>query len=104
MQKIQKLAVMATAVLFLSPAILGAAEAKKETLALQKGYQLAKKKCLSCHDSVANPEAGKKTRDDWHLVVDVMHKQFQLKMTNQEIEQLTDYFYNIRKGLEKDPG
>ena len=104
MQKIHRLAVLGTAMLFLSPAVIGAAEVKKEALDLQKGYQLAKKKCLSCHDSVANPEAGKRTRDDWHLVVDVMHQEFKLNMTNQEKEQLTDYFYNIRKGLEKDPG
>lgn len=81
-----------------------AAESKKVTVDLQKGYQLAKKKCVGCHDSVANPEAGRKTRDDWHVVVDVMHQQFQMKMTKQEKELLIDYFYNIRKGLEKDPG
>jgi len=99
-----KVLALFVAALFLAPAGVGASEAKKATLDLQKGYQLAKKKCTSCHDSVANPEAGRKTRDDWHLVVDVMHKQFQMKMTKGEQELLIDYFYNIRKGLEKDPG
>ena len=71
---------------------------------LRRGYQLNKENCLGCHDSVANPEAGSKTRDDWHLIIDVMHKKFTKKLTNEEVETLIDYFYTIRKGVEKDAG
>jgi len=92
------------AVALLVPIGADAAEKKKEPSDLQKGYQLAKKRCLSCHDSVANPEAGRKTRDEWHVVMSVMHKQFKVQLSNQEQELLTDYFYTIRKGLEKEPG
>ena len=92
------------AVALLIPVGVVAAEAKKNAVDLQKGYQLAKKRCVSCHDSVANPEAGRKTRDEWIIVIDVMHKQFNVKMSNDEKALLTNYFYSIRKGLEKDPG
>jgi hypothetical protein len=88
----------------LIPAGAGAAESKKITVDLQKGYQLSKKLCMSCHDSAANPEAGRKTRDEWYIVIDIMHKQFQMKMNNKEMEMLVDYFYSVRKGMEKDPG
>jgi mono/diheme cytochrome c family protein len=104
MLKKNKALMVLMALLFLAPGGVGASEAKKATVDLQKGYQLAKKKCISCHDSAANPEAGRKTRDEWHVVVDVMHKQFQMKMTKGEQDLLIDYFYTIRKGLEKDPG
>lgn len=83
---------------------LGAAESKKSEGDLQKGYQLAKKHCTRCHDSVANPEAGPKTRDEWIVVISLMHKKFPAPLSHQEQEQLVNYFYNIRKGLEKDPG
>jgi len=101
---INKALVSVLAVVLLAPAGVGAAETKKVTVDLQKGYQLAKKRCTSCHDSVANPEAGRKTRDEWHIVIDVMHKKFQTKMNNDELELLINYFYSVRKGLEKDPG
>jgi hypothetical protein len=52
---------------------------------------------------VANPVADRKTRDDWHVVSDVMHKKFQMKMSEDEQELLINYFYAIRKGLGKDP-
>lgn len=104
MLSINKMLASVLAVALLAPVGAGAAETKKVTVDLQKGYQLAKKRCTSCHDSVANPEAGRKTRDEWHIIVDVMHKKFQTKMNNDEVEQLINYFYAVRKGLEKDPG
>jgi len=104
MLAINKVLVSVLAVALLVPVGAGAAETKKVTVDLQKGYQLAKKWCTSCHDSVANPEGDRKTRDEWHIVVDLMHKKFQTKMNNDEREQLINYFYTIRKGLEKDPG
>lgn len=79
-------------------------EANDKKPDLRKGYQLNKEKCLGCHDSVANPEAGSKTRDDWHIIIDVMHNKFTNKLTNEEVETLIDYFYTIRKGVEKDAG
>jgi mono/diheme cytochrome c family protein len=104
MHAINKVLASVIAVALLAPFGAGAAETKKVTVDLQKGYQLAKKRCTSCHDSVANPEAGKMTRDEWIVVIDVMHKQFKVKMNNNEQEQLIDYFYTIRKGLEKEAG
>ena len=80
------------------------AQATDKKIDLRKGYELSKKKCQGCHDSVANPEAGSRTRDDWHIIIDVMHKKFSQKLTAQELETLIDYFYSIRKGIEKDPG
>ncbi|RQW77739.1 MAG: hypothetical protein EHM51_01285 [Geobacter sp.] len=79
-------------------------QAKDKKHDLSKGYQLSKKMCTKCHDSVANPEAGSKTRDEWHIIIDVMHKKFSHKMTGQEVETLIDYFYSIRKGSEKEAG
>jgi len=104
MHTINKVLASVLAVVLLAPVGAGAAEKNKVTVDLQKGYQLAKKRCTSCHDSVANPEAGRKTRDEWHIIVDVMHKKFKVKMNNDELEKLIDYFYTVRKGLEKDPG
>ncbi len=99
-----KVSALLFAAALLLPVGVGAAESNQVTGDLQKGYQLAKKRCTSCHDSVANPEAGRKTRDEWVLVISVMHKQFKAPISNQEQAQLADYFYTIRKGLEKDPG
>jgi hypothetical protein len=104
MHAINKVLASVLALALLAPAAVGAVETKKVTVDLQKGYQLAKKRCTSCHDSVANPEAGRKTRDEWIVVIDIMHKQFQVKLKKDEQEHLVNYFYNIRKGLEKDPG
>ena len=104
MLRMEKMLALVTALALLAPIGAVAAESKNVTGDLQKGYQLAKKKCTSCHDSIANPEAGSKTRDDWFIVINVMHKQFNMKMSNDEKALLTNYFYSIRKGLEKDPG
>jgi len=104
MHAINKVLASVITVALLAPVGTGAAETKKVSVDLQKGYQLAKKHCTSCHDSVANPEAGRKTRDEWIIVIDIMHKKFQVKLKKDEQEQLVNYFYAVRKGLEKDPG
>ena len=101
---INKVLTSVLAVTLLAPVGVGAAETKKVTVDVQKGYQLAKKRCTSCHDLVANPEAGRKTRDEWIVVIDIMHKQFRVKLSKDEQELLINYFYTIRKGLETEPG
>jgi hypothetical protein len=96
--------VTALAILSMTALIpLGVQAVEKQT-DIQKGYQLSKKMCLGCHDSVANPEAGRKTRDEWHIIINIMHKKFDQKLTNEELDTLIDYFYTIRKGIEKDAG
>ncbi len=61
------------------------------------------KKCLGCHDSVADPEKPGRTRDDWHLVVNVMHK-YGLDMTAAEADMIIDLLYDLRKGMEREAG
>jgi len=81
----------------------GDAQEAKKKIDYKKAYKLHNQKCLGCHDSVADPEKTGKTRDDWHLVIEVMHKQgVKLKMA--ESEMLIDYLYNLRKGIEKEAG
>ena len=69
-----------------------------------QGYALNKKYCVSCHDSVADPEKPGFTRDTWHLVLNLMHKNGLEKLSAEETEILIDYFYTIRKGLEREAG
>ena len=69
-----------------------------------QGYALNNKYCVSCHDSVADPEKPGFTRDTWHLILNLMHKHGLGKLTAEESETLIDYFYTIRKGLEREAG
>lgn len=69
-----------------------------------KGYQLSKKYCTSCHDSVADPEKQGFTRDTWHLILNIMHKHGLKKLSNEESGTLVDYLYTIRKGIEREAG
>ncbi|MDW7646505.1 MAG: hypothetical protein SCI25_15890 [Desulfuromonadales bacterium] len=71
---------------------------------VKEGYALNNKYCVSCHDSVANPERAGFTRDTWHLIIKVMHKHGLEKLSSEETETLIDYFYTIRKGIENQPG
>lgn len=71
---------------------------------LTNGYQLNKKHCISCHDSVADPEKSGLTRDTWLLVLKLMHKNGLEKLSVEEEATLVDYFYSIRKGIERDAG
>ena len=66
-------------------------------------YQVYKQKCLGCHDSIADPEKPGRTRDEWHIVVNIMHK-YGLDLTDEESEQMIDLLYELRRGLEKDAG
>lgn len=69
----------------------------------QQAYALYAKKCLGCHDSVADPEKQGRTRDDWHLVVHVMHG-YGLDMSNDEAEMIIDLLYDLRRGMEREAG
>lgn len=68
------------------------------------GYALSNKYCTACHDSVADPEKTGFTRDTWHLILNIMHKHGLQKLSDEETGSLVDYFYTIRKGLEREAG
>ena len=68
------------------------------------GYALNNKYCTSCHDSVADPEKSGFTRDTWHLIINIMHKNGLENLSTEENGSLVDYFYTIRKGLEREAG
>jgi hypothetical protein len=68
-----------------------------------KAFKVYQQKCLGCHDSIADPEKPGRTRDDWHLVVNVMHE-YGMDMNADEKEMVVDLLYNLRKGLEKEAG
>jgi hypothetical protein len=89
--------------LALSPGDAQVTKAKQKKIDHMKAYQIYKSKCLACHDSVADPEKPGRTRDDWHMVVNVMHG-YGFDLTSQEAEAITDLLYDLRKGLEKDAG
>jgi hypothetical protein len=86
-----------------SPSVNAGDKTKDKRVADQKAFELYKQKCLGCHDSVADPEKPGRTRDDWHLVVNVMHG-YGLELTNDESEMIIDLLYDLRKGLEKEAG
>lgn len=69
----------------------------------QKAYAVYAKNCLGCHVSVADPEKSGRTRDDWHLVVNVMHD-YGLDLTADESEMIIDLLYDLRKGMEREAG
>ena len=69
-----------------------------------QGYALNNAHCISCHDSVADPEKPGFTRDTWHLIINIMHKNGMEKLSPEDNGALVDYFYMIRKGLEREAG
>jgi hypothetical protein len=71
--------------------------------AQQNAFKVYQQKCLGCHDSVADPEKPGRTRDDWHLVIQVMHG-YGLDLNIEESNQIIDLLYNLRKGMEREPG
>ena len=75
----------------------------KKKVEYQQAFAVYQKKCLSCHDSVADPEKPGRTRDEWFLVVNVMHG-YGMDLTDQETQAITDLLYDLRKGLEKEAG
>jgi mono/diheme cytochrome c family protein len=78
----------------------GGSEKKKNQKAAFAIYQ---KHCLACHDSVADPEKPGRTRDDWHLVVHVMHN-YGMEMTADDADMVIDLLYELRHGMEREAG
>ncbi len=68
-----------------------------------KAFKVYQKKCLGCHDSVADPEKPGRTRDDWHLIVNIMHD-YGLDLTDNQSDQIIDLLYDLRRGLEREAG
>jgi hypothetical protein len=81
----------------------GIAEQGHSFTAHQKAHAVFVQKCLGCHVSVADPEKPGRTRDDWHLVVNVMHR-YGLDLTDQESDMIVDLLYSLRKGMEREAG
>ena len=86
-----------------SPGVVAGEKAKSKNLDRMKAYQVYQAKCSGCHDSVANPELPGRTRDDWHLVVNVMHG-YGLGISFEESEMIIDLLYDLRRGLEREAG
>jgi len=80
-----------------------AAQPGTKKLDYSKAYEVFNQKCTGCHASVADPEKPGKTRDDWHLVVNVMHG-YGLDLTAEQSEMIIDLLYDLRKGMEKEAG
>ncbi|WP_022850847.1 c-type cytochrome [Limisalsivibrio acetivorans] len=80
------------------------ADSKAKAKMLEEGYALNSKYCTSCHDSVADPEKSGMTRDTWFLVINIMHKYGMEGLSEDDKATLVDYFYTIRKGIEKSAG
>ncbi|MEN8781586.1 MAG: hypothetical protein ABF292_10770 [Desulfobacterales bacterium] len=68
-----------------------------------KAYEVFNQKCTGCHASVADPEKPGKTRDDWHLVVNVMHGHG-LELSAEQSNMIIDLLYVLRTGMEKEAG
>jgi hypothetical protein len=86
-----------------SPSVVAGEKAKGKGMDRMKAYKVYQQKCTGCHDSVANPEKPGRTRDDWHLVVNVMHG-YGLDISMEESEMIIDLLYDLRKGLEREAG
>jgi len=91
------------AVLLAAGATLSAEAGAKKKIDHMKAYQLYQQKCTLCHASVADPEKPGRTRDDWQLVVEVMHG-YGLALKPDEVELLVDLLYELRRGIERHPG
>jgi hypothetical protein len=78
-------------------------EDKGKKMDYTKAYGLYQQKCLGCHISVADPEKAGRTRDAWYLVVQKMRKHG-LGLTDDESSTITTLLYNLRMGIEKEPG
>jgi hypothetical protein len=68
-----------------------------------EAYAAFQKNCLSCHVSVADPEKPGRTRDEWLMVVEIMHG-YGFELTPHESEVITDLLYDLRRGMEKEAG
>ena len=89
--------------LILIPGTNGFATQNAKKASLEQAYKTYTQKCLGCHVSVADPERPGRTRDDWHIVVNVMHD-YGLDLTAEESEQIIELLYHLRRGMEKQPG
>jgi hypothetical protein len=69
----------------------------------EKAFVVYTQKCSGCHSSVADPEKPGRTRDDWHIVVNVMHD-YGLELTTEESEMIIDLLYQLRRGMEREAG
>jgi cytochrome c1 len=69
----------------------------------EKAFTVYTQKCSGCHNSVADPEKPGRTRDEWHIVVNVMHD-YGLELTNDESEMIIDLLYKLRRGMEREAG
>lgn len=81
----------------------GLAKGKEMKKSQKEAFALYQSKCLGCHDSVADPEKAGRTRDDWHLVVNIMHG-YGMELTADEGDSIVDLLYSLRRGIERDPG
>ena len=81
----------------------GMAKQGQKSMEHQKAFALYATKCLGCHDTVADPEKPGRTRDDWHLVVNVMHE-YGLDLTPAEADIIIELLYDLRKGMEREAG
>ena len=88
---------------FIFQGIGSLAQADQKKLNHEQAYRVYTKNCLDCHDSVADPEKPGKTRDEWHIVVNIMH-QYGLGLTPEESGQIVDLLYDLREGIEKEAG
>lgn len=95
--------VAATAALLLLQTTGMAKSAGDKKATHQAAFAVYQQKCLSCHDSVADPEKPGRTRDDWHLVVNIMHG-YGMDLSDDEGDKIVDLLYALRKGIERDPG
>ena len=70
---------------------------------IENAFKVYTQKCSGCHSSVADPEKPGRTRDEWHIVVNVMHD-YGIGMTVEESEMIIDLLYKLRQGMEKEAG
>ena len=91
------------AIAFLVVFTSNAAQPGTKKLDYPKAYEVFNQKCTGCHASVADPEKPGKTRDDWHLVVNVMHGHG-LELSAEQSDMIIDLLYELRIGMEKEAG
>lgn len=72
---------------------------------VNKQYEFAvfKKHCTQCHNSVADPERPGKTRDEWYAIINLMEGHG-LSISQEEADMIVDLLYNLRRGIEENPG
>jgi len=94
---------MGALIVIQSQIVVAGEKAISKSVDRMKAYKLYQQNCIGCHDSVANPKQPGRTRDDWHLVVNVMHG-YGLELSLEESELIIDMLYDLRKGMEREAG